>query len=327
MYLPDLHIQTSYSDGLEPVDSFVKVAKFKGINDLGITDHYSLWHKMNTTDKFLRYLLELQHYQVYVGVEIDIGHELPILPNMKKNLDFVLAGLHRLHGKRLFFLDSESLESPKKFVKEILRIMIIAMEKRYFDVLAHPTQLPPSIKGQNKNLFTDDWIEELISSAADQNIAIELNCGMELPDEDFIQKCIHKGLKIAIGSSAHKSDDVGELDYAKRILRKLEVEDDQIYLPKKISKKLDYTAFIKEADLIGQKLNLKINLDPETNIKDLELAVFYDKEGKVGKRIIVPSQKYREIISNQFIFEYVPEKVEIRLYYESEVLDKVLLLK
>jgi putative hydrolase len=327
MHLPDLHIQTSYSDGLEPVESFVKVAKWKGINEIGVADHYSIWHKMNTTEKFLRYLLELQNYPVYVGVEIDIGHELPVLPNMKKNLDFVLAGLHRLHGKRLFFLDSVSLESPKKFVKEILEIMVIAMEKRYFDVLAHPTQLPPGLKGQNKTLFTEEWIEELISSAADQNIAIELNCGMKIPDEDFIRKCIHKGIKIATGSSAHKSDDVGELDYAKRILRKLEVEEDQIFLPKKISKKLDYTAIITEADLIGQKLNLKINSDSKTDIKDLELAIFYDKEGRVGKRIIVPSQKYREIVSNQFIFEYVPEKVEIRLYYESEVLDKVLLLK
>lgn len=56
-------------------------AKRGGIREIGIADHYSLWHKMDTTGKFLRYLAILQQYPVYVGVEVDIGYELPLLPS------------------------------------------------------------------------------------------------------------------------------------------------------------------------------------------------------------------------------------------------------
>jgi len=328
MDLPDLHIKTCFSDGSAPVRFYVEEAKRRGINEIGIADHYSLWHKMDTTGKFLRYLARLQKYPVYIGVEVDIGYELPLLPSMRKQLDFVMAGLHRLHGRRLFFSDSSSLDSPQKFVREMMEAMITSMEHHDFDVISHPTQLPPSLRSQAEKLITDEWARNFISAAATYDVAIEVNCGMKLPNEAFVKKCLREGVKIATGSSAHDPAKVGDLDYAKQLIEKLRVEEDQIYRPRNLTKRMKYRAMIKRAELEGKQRELEIHVGADDlTPKDLEVAIFYQKEKEVGKRIIVPSRVYREVSRNILALDYVPNEVDIRLYEGSNRLDHLVLFR
>jgi putative hydrolase len=328
MDLPDLHVQTCFSDGSAPVQFYVEEANRRGIKDIGIADHYSLWHKMDTTGKFLRYLARLQRYPVYIGVEVDIGYELPLLPSMRKQLDFVMAGLHRLHGRRLFFLDSSSLGNPQKFVREMMEAMITSMEHHDFDVISHPTQLPPSLRSRADKLITDEWAKNFISAAATYDVAIEVNCGMKLPDKAFVKKCIREGVKIATGSSAHVPAKVGDLDYARQLIGDLRVEDDQIYRPRNLKKGMKYRAMIKRAELKGKQLKLEIQLGAnDLTFNDLELAIFYEKEKEVGKRIIIPSRVYREVSRNILALDYVPNEVDIRLYEGGDRIDHLVLFR
>jgi len=326
--LPDLHIQTSFSDGEAPVEFYVEEAKKRGVKEIGIADHYSLWHKMDTTGKFLRYLAELQTYPVYRGVEIDIGYELPLLPSMRKQLDFVTAGLHRLRGRRLFFKGPSSIENSHGFIRQMLEALITSMEHRDFDVLAHPTQLPMDLGSEAQRVITEEWADELISAAASHDIAIELNCGMKLPEKDFIKKCLRESVKIAAGSSAHTPSKVGDLDYARRLAEELGMEEDQIYRPKKAKKKrMEYRAMIKRAELQGRHLRLEIQVGAEDlTSDDLELAIFYEKEGAVGRRIIIPSQDHPEVLQNVLTLDYAPENVDVRLYESGDRLDQIVLI-
>jgi len=325
--LPDLHIQTAFSDGDAPVQSFVEEAERKGIKILGISDHYSMWHKIYTPEKFLMYLAELQKYPVYAGVEMDVGYELPLFPNIREELDYVMAGLHRLDGKWLLSPYSFRSENPRKIVEKMKTAMIKTMEKLRPDVLTHPTQLPISLRSQAERLITREWSEDLISAAADHNVAIEINCGSRLPTEEFIKICLRKGVKVTFGSSAHTPSRVGELEYGWQMVKKLGIEREQIFTPEESKKPRDYRAIIK-AELEGNYLNLAVQTCvDDVSPEDLELAIFYQKKGEVDKRIIVPSKDYSNVLNSIVTLDYVPSELEIRLYEHGHIIDQKLLIK
>lgn len=326
--LPDLHIQTAFTDGDAPVEFFVEEAERKGIKILGISDHYSLWHKIYTPEKFLRYLAELRKYPVYAGVEMDVGYELPLFPNIRERLDYVMVGLHRLDGKWLFSPYSFRSENPRRVVERMKAAMIRTMEKLDPDVLAHPTQLPISLRPQAKRLITPEWSEDLISAAADHNVAIEINCGSKLPDEEFIKICLRKGVKVTFGSSAHTPSRVGELEYGRRMVEKLGIDQEQIFTPeesKESKKALSYRALIK-ARLKEKSLDLAVQTCvDDVSPENLELAVFYQRKGEVDRRIIIPSRNYSNVLHNIITLDFVPSEVEIRLYEHGHIIDQTIL--
>ena len=325
--LPDLHVQTSFTDGDAPVQSFIEEAERKGIKNLGISDHYSLWHKIYTPEKFLRYLAELRRYPVYAGVEMDVGYELPLFPSIREQLDYVMAGLHRLDGKWLFSPYSFRSENPRRIVEKMKTEIIRTMEKLRPDVLTHPTQLPISLRRQARRLITREWSEDLISAAADHNVAIEINCGMRLPDEEFVEICLRKGVKVAFGSSAHTPSKVGELEYGQRIVKKLGIREEQIFKPKRSGKAVNYRAMIK-AKLEGERLNLAVQrFVDEVSPEDLELAIFYQKRGEVDRRIIIPSKDYPNVLRSVITLDFAPSEVEIRLYEHGQIIDQTILTK
>jgi len=325
--LPDLHIQTSFTDGDAPVQSFIEEAKRKGIKILGISDHYSLWHKVCTPEKFLRYLAELRKYPVYAGVEMDVGYELPLYPNIREQLDYIMVGLHRLDGKWLFSPYSFRSENPQRIVEKMKAAMIRTMEKIRPDVLAHPTQLPISLRPQAKRLITREWSEDLISAAADHNVAVEINCGSKVPDEEFVKICLRKGVKVTFGSSAHTPSRVGELEYGWQMVEKLGIRQEQIFTPEESKKTRDYRAMIK-AKLEGERLNLAVQtFVDDVSPEDLELAIFYQRSGEVDRRIIIPSRDYSDVLHSVVTLDYVPSEVEIRLYEHGRIIDQKILTK
>ncbi|RJS90742.1 PHP domain-containing protein [Candidatus Bathyarchaeota archaeon] len=322
--LPDLHIQTAFTDGDSPVESFIEEAKRKGIKTLGISDHYSLWHKICTPEKFLRYLNELNRYPVYAGVEMDVGYELPLYPNIRERLDYIMVGLHRLDGKWLFSPYSFRSEDPRRVVERMKTAMIQTMENVRPDVLAHPTQLPLSLRPKAEELITREWSEDLISAAANLNVAIEINCGARLPNEEFIKICLRKGVKVTFGSSAHTPSRVGELEYGWRMVRKLGITQEQIFRPKKSRKAAKYRVMIK-AELKGRQLDLKVPICDDVSPEDLELAIFYQRRGEVDRRIIIPSRNYSNVLCNSITLDYAPSELEIRLYERGSIIDQMIL--
>ncbi len=323
--LPDLHIQTSFTDGDSPVRSFIEEAERRGIRILGISDHYSLWHKIYTSEKLLRYLAELRKYPIYAGVEMDVGYELPLFPNIRAQLDYVMVGLHRLDGKWLFSPYSFRSEDPRRIVERMKTAMIRSMEKLRPDVLTHPTQLPVSLRPQAKRLITREWSEELISAAADLNVAIEINCRARLPDEEFIEICLRKGVKVSFGSSAHTPSRVGRLEYGRRMVEKLGITQEQIFVPEKSKEIRGYRAMLK-ARLEGERLDLAVQtFVDDVSPGDLELAIFYQRRGEVDRRIIIPSGNYPNVLRNTIALDYAPSEIEIRLYERGCMIDQVIL--
>lgn len=108
------------------------------------------------------------------------------------------------------------------------------MESHLIDVIAHVTWLPEAIRSESDKLITDDWMRNVVKSASDYGVAIEINSAWNVPNERFVKECIHQGVKLSIGSDAHEVSQVGEVPYAIKILNRLNVTNDLVFIPNKL---------------------------------------------------------------------------------------------
>lgn len=230
----DLHIHTTFSDGLCSVAEAVKWARVKRLEFFAITDHYSEFcdvPKRMPNGLLRAYLDTLASHNVIRGVEADILPDRVSISKATASLfDLVLGGLHSLHG-RGFWGDSHPVWSPKSFVEDVRVTLVKAIESGLLDVLVHPTWLPEDIRPQTKRLITKDWIESIVDTSVDHQVAIEISGAWKVPDELFIMQCLRQGVKLSIGSDAHFSSGIGDVGYAVNLLKRAKAPADAVFLP------------------------------------------------------------------------------------------------
>ena len=110
------------------------------------------------------------------------------------------------------------------------------------DVLAHPGRLISQngiIEEFDKNVLKD--FRSLFSGAREKGISIELNDNavggfaterLRKSYPDVIRLALEMGLKISLGSDAHRLDDIGRRDYIAGIIDTLGLLETDIYVPK-----------------------------------------------------------------------------------------------
>lgn len=234
----DFHIHTSFSDGKGEVDDVVGMAGKKGLKIIAITDHYSEFQslpKRMSRRQLKEYLASLEGKSVLKGVEAEIlGDGTPsISSKISDSLDIVLGGLHILNGI-VFWGDSRTVLDQRRFIEDVRIALTKCMESHLVDVIAHVTWLPEAIRPESDTLITDSWIKDVVKSASDYGVAIELSSAWKVPNEVFIKECVHQGVKLSIGSDAHEVSRVGDVSYALNILKRLNVADDLIFIPAKV---------------------------------------------------------------------------------------------
>ena len=230
----DLHIHTSFSDGVCSVKDVVKTAQTKRLNVFAITDHFNEFHelpKRMPKSQLKTYLNTLNDAGVIKGVEAEILSDGVSISKQTANLcALVLGGLHILHD-RVFWYDNQPIWDPKSFVEDVRVTLIKALESDLIDVLVHPTWLPEDIRPQTEKLITKDWIESVVDAASDHEVAIEISGAWKVPDEFFIRECLGKGVKLSVGSDAHNASMIGDVRYAVNLLKRVNASSDSIFLP------------------------------------------------------------------------------------------------
>lgn len=202
----DLHVHTKRTDGKNTIEEMARAAKKIGYKYLAITDHsqnvtVAGGIDAKTLEKHIKNIdrvnKKINGITLLKGVELDILKDGSLdLPDwILKKLDVVVCAVH--YNRNL---------SKSKQTKRVLK----AMENPYFHIFAHPSG---RLINERKPYEID--LAKIMKQAKKKNIIMGLNAHpdrLDLTDTDA-KRAKELGLKVAIQTDAHTTDDLKFMEY------------------------------------------------------------------------------------------------------------------
>ncbi len=194
----DLHIHSEWSDGLIDYKDMVRIAQEKGYEYIAISDHSisNFYGNGLSTERLIQkmgFIKDLRKrfkdINILMGAEIDIrkAGSFDYPPEIIKKLDIAIASLHSS-------FTNSSMENTSRAIS--------ALQKDYFDFLAHPTGF---VFGNRAPVSID--IDRVIETCAKYGKALEINSyymRMDL-NEQNARKAKDAGVKIVINTDSHRA--------------------------------------------------------------------------------------------------------------------------
>ncbi len=195
----DLHMHTTWSDGVNSLEEMVETAHRLGYKYVVVGDHSQSARVANglTPDRYRQQWKEIERLnEIYrpKGLVILRGAEVDILPDGSLDLpdeileefDFVVASVH------------------SRFEQDNTYRILKAMENPYVNMIGHPTGRQ---YGYREGYPID--IDRVIKQAKETGTALELNTQrMDLSPEN-VRKCMEEGVYIGVVTDAHSVRQLG----------------------------------------------------------------------------------------------------------------------
>ncbi|WP_245579455.1 PHP domain-containing protein [Halonatronum saccharophilum] len=230
----DYHTHTLYSHGKGSIKENIEAAISRGLKEVCISDHGPRSHGFKRLGvKEPEVLLEVKkkvegynrvypEIEVLAGVEaniIDLEGNIDIPDYIIKELDLILVGLHLfIRPPDLEFFSNvicDNLVTEKLgFKREVIRrrnteIIIKVLRKYNVDILTHP--------GYRVNINT----RRLAKVAKAEGTALEINESHSYLSEEMVKVAAKEGVNFALGSDAHSPRDVGKVDKALALAKRV----------------------------------------------------------------------------------------------------------
>lgn len=201
--LGDLHVHSDWSDGNFSLQDLAQEGEKRGYRYLVCSDHSAT---LGITHGLDAEALQRQQHEIEMinrggsdcllvkGVEVDIlaDGSLGLPDTILGDLDLVIASVH---------------SALSQDIDQMTRRVLSAMENEHVDVIGHPTG---RILGERHPAEID--MDRIIAQAAKTGTALECNASpyrLDI-DDSQIKEAVSRGVRIAIGTDAHKPAD---LDY------------------------------------------------------------------------------------------------------------------
>jgi DNA polymerase (family 10) len=209
----DLHIHSEWSDGLIDYKDMIRIAQEKGYEYIAISDHSisnfygnglsteRLVNKMSFIEDLRK---KFKDIDILMGAEIDIRKAgiFDYPPEIIKKLDIAIASLHSS-------FTNSSIENTSRAVS--------ALEKDYFDFLAHPTGF---VFGNRAPIFID--IDRIIETCSKYGKTLEINSyymRMDL-NEQNARKAKEAGVKLVINTDSHRPGNMDMIELGVDLARR-----------------------------------------------------------------------------------------------------------
>ena len=189
----DLHVHSTYSDGLSTIKEIAQHAKSMGYEYVAICDHsksvryaggLTEARLMNQMEEIEKLNEEIEGIRILKGIEVDILGDgtLDLDHGLLEQLDLVVAAIHM------------------GFKKNVTERLVKAIENPCVNIIAHPTGRLIS-----KREGYDVEINKVMEKAKVNNKVLELNAYPDRLDLDDLQlrKAKDMGIRISIGTDAH----------------------------------------------------------------------------------------------------------------------------
>jgi len=233
----DLHVHSTHSDGRATVEQLVDRARSLGFT-LAITDHYSVDQKMNTPDKLASYLDALDAHPVYRGIEMDIGEELPLPPELRARLDLVIGSMHHAvdpAGQRVRPAPGATAAQLDDYMECYVATLTRGLRDRAYTFIGHPTHLPDLPHGvQQEPLWTPGRRWAVIEAAVAGGVAFEISTRYSVPSPTFMREAVDAGMTFATGSDSHWLERIAEIGLPRRYTQEYGLTPERFVLPTRV---------------------------------------------------------------------------------------------
>ncbi len=203
----DLQVQSNWTDGADSIEDLASAALEMGLEYIVITDHtkrLAMTHGLD--DKtILKQMAEIDKLNIRLksklkilkGTECDILRDgtLDLKDETLTRLDVVGASVHS-------YFNISKQEQTERIVK--------AMRNPNVDILFHPTG-----RIINKRSAYEMDMDEIIEVAKETGTVLEIDAYPDRSDlkDEYIRKCVQRGVKLAIDSDAHSVTHFSYLEY------------------------------------------------------------------------------------------------------------------
>jgi histidinol phosphatase-like PHP family hydrolase len=249
MKLYDLHTHSTFSDGDATLEYLVDKATEKGYR-LGVSDHVYCG-QIDTEAQMERYLDALDRFDVYKGIEANIGTDFTMPDRILGRLDYCIASVHFLPardgsvlrlseyfgwraGHRPDYNLLYSSDDSQFFLEESLRLMEKSFSRFRVDILGHST-VTPFYMDMDGTQFQIDFENELLSLCKKYNVALEISGLWKEPSKRVIMNARERGIKFSFGSDCHKLAEVCDLEYVCKMIDETGITRDELFIPNKRS--------------------------------------------------------------------------------------------
>jgi DNA polymerase (family X) len=217
----DLHVHSSWSDGLMDLNDMVEKAKTLGYEYLAISDHsisnrYGLGLDEERIIEKCKYIKDLKAkikaLKILMGGEVDIKSigKMDYDENMLRLMDIVLGSMHSNYA---YSLEENTLR------------VVSAIENSCVNIIAHPTGI---VFGARAPYLID--MDRIIKTAAAYGKALEINSYYIRLDlnEDYSRKVKASGGRIAIDTDSHRLNNLDMIKLGVDVARRAGLEKEDV---------------------------------------------------------------------------------------------------
>jgi len=231
----DLHTHTDNSDGKNTIEEMAEAAVGRGYDYYNITDHSKsqgiitgiegpTYRDQIARVRAAARAIEKRHkgFRLLCGVEVNIlpDGSLDVADDILADLDLVVASVH-----------SQFRQPRDQMTARICR----AVASPHIDILGHPT----GRKVEAREPYDVD-LEEVFKACLAGHTAVEINASparLDLNDV-FARRARELGLKISIGSDAHRPGELGQMEFGVYVAQRAWLQTDDILNCWKVEKLL-----------------------------------------------------------------------------------------
>jgi len=201
----DLHVHSSWSDGLADIEDVARAAKARGYSYVAITDHsrsLGVAHGLSVErlaaqrEEIDAVNRRVTGVRVLAGTEVDILSDGSIdFPDEElEKLDVVIASIH---------------SGFRQSSDRITGRMVSAAENPHVDIIGHPT----GRLLEHREPYAVD-LERVMEAAADSGTALEINAHHERLDLNDInaRRAVGMGVALAINTDSHHVDQLWSME-------------------------------------------------------------------------------------------------------------------
>jgi len=133
---------------------------------------------------------------------------------------------------RLWIPDEVFVDDKQRFMDMLVDRTVAIISNEPIDIYVNPTFLPAVIAGEYDALWTPERMMRVVRAAKEHQVAVEINSRFMLPSNAFILLCKAEGVKFTCGTNNGGRDDLGDLEYSKRMIRECGLTKEDFFTPR-----------------------------------------------------------------------------------------------